>query len=288
MTQSHRPPAGTCIFCGKPGKMSREHIWGDWLKAFVPPKMNKHNFHAQRINKPGATPSATTMLKAGDPLRAKVRVVCASCNNTWLSQLQQQAKPHLIPLIQGQRTALGSTAQERVAAWCAMATMTAEFIDPDPHSIAVSPADRDWLMQNRTAPPGWRIWIGNYRRKNWIPRWVHFTFPMLEAHEMPAQNDPIPPYPNTQATTFTVGQLYVHAMSSAYPKTIEKWYWGLGPAPLAGRLLAPAKTRWPAAAGVRRIRYPLRAPGRYGRTGVFAISVIFPVSDFLRTRLLCS
>jgi hypothetical protein len=66
---------------------------------------------------------------------------------------------------------------------------------------------------------------------------------MLEAHEMPAQNDSTPPYPNTQATTFTVGQLYVHAMSSAYPKTIEKWYWGLGPAPLTGRLLAPIHPR---------------------------------------------
>jgi hypothetical protein len=57
-----------------------------------------------------------------------------------------------------------------------------------------------------------------------------------------------------------------------------------GAAQARRRVPSTAKTRWAAAAGVRRIRYPLRAPGRYGRTGVFAISVIFPVSDFLRTR----
>jgi hypothetical protein len=36
----------TCIFCGTTGAMSREHIWGAWLKAFVRRDMNKHHFHA--------------------------------------------------------------------------------------------------------------------------------------------------------------------------------------------------------------------------------------------------
>jgi hypothetical protein len=218
--------------------MTREHIWGDWLKAFVRRDMNKHHFHAQRINRPGAAPTSITSLKAGDPLNSKVRVVCRSCNNTWLSQLQEQAKPFLVPLIRGDRTALGRNGQERVAAWCAMATMTAEYIDPDPYSIAVSQSEREWLMNNRTAPQGWRIWIGNYQRYKWIPRWVHFTFPMLDAKDMPKPEDVEPPFPNTQITTFTVGQLYVHTMSSAYSETVAKWYWGLGPAPTAGKLLA--------------------------------------------------
>jgi hypothetical protein len=125
--------------------------------------MNKHRFHAQRILRRGAAPTSTTTLKAGDPLRSKVRVVCASCNNTWLSQLQQPAKPYRIPLFQGQRTALSSAAQERIAAWCTTATTTAEFVDPDPHSIAVPQSDRDRLMNNRTPSPNWRIWIGNIR-----------------------------------------------------------------------------------------------------------------------------
>jgi hypothetical protein len=218
--------------------MTREHIWGDWLKAFVRRDTNKHHFHAQRIHRPGAAPTSTTTLKAGDPINSKVRVVCGTCNNTWLSQLQEKAKPLLIPLIRGDRAALGQNGQERLAAWCAMATMTAEYIDPDPHSIAVPQSERDWLMNHRTAPDGWPVWVGHYKRHKWVPRWAHFTFPMLDAEDMPKPGDTEPPLPNTQVTTFTVGQLYVHVVSSAYPGTFAKWYWGLGPAPAAGSFLA--------------------------------------------------
>jgi hypothetical protein len=42
-----------CIFCQQPKPMSREHIWGDWLKAHVPIRQNKHHFQVKRINQPG-------------------------------------------------------------------------------------------------------------------------------------------------------------------------------------------------------------------------------------------
>jgi hypothetical protein len=119
-----------------------------------------------------------------------------------------------------------------------MATMTAEYIDVDPYSIAVPQSEREWLMDNGTVPPGWRIWIGNYQRHKWISRWSHFTFPMLDARDVPTSDHSEPPLPNTQVTTFTVGRLYVHVMSSVHADTVAKWYWGLGPAPIEGRLLA--------------------------------------------------
>jgi hypothetical protein len=144
----------TCIFCQQPKPMSQEHIWGDWLKAHIPLAMNKHNMQAVRINQPGEPTTGNIFLRAGDPLRSTVKVVCADCNNQWLSEIQSRAKPFLIPLIKGERTALGTDAQQRVSAWCAMATMMAEYIDRDPHTIAVPQSDRDWLLNNGTAPPG--------------------------------------------------------------------------------------------------------------------------------------
>ena len=227
-----------CIFCSTAGKMTREHIWGKWLKQFVRRDMNKHHFHAQRIPRPGAPTTSLTHLKAGDPLSSQVRVVCTKCNNTWLSRIQEEAKPILIPLIRGQRSALGENAQKKLSAWCAMATMTAEYIDPDPYSVAIPQKDRDWLMNTGAAPPGWRIWIGDYLRHKWVPRWTHFTFPMLDAKDMPTSADAPPQLPNTQVTTFTAGRLYVHVMSSVHADTMAKWHWGFGPAPSQGRLLA--------------------------------------------------
>ncbi len=227
-----------CIFCGRRRKMTAEHIWGDWLKAYVKIEMNKHHFEAIKVPAPGAPTTSVVRIKAGDPLRSKVRVVCEECNNRWLSEIQNSAKPFLIPLIEGKKCVLGKIAQERVAAWCAMATMTAEYIDPDPTSIAVPQRDRDWLMANGTAPPGWKIWIGRYQRHKWVGRWIHMTLPILEGKEIPAPEDKKPLLPNSQITTFTVGQLYVHVMSSTIPNMFDGWRWGWGPAPQAGRLLA--------------------------------------------------
>ncbi len=130
---------------------------------------------------------------------------------------------YLVPLIRGDRCALGNEAQARVATWCAMATMTAEFIDPDPNTVGVPQNDRDWLQKEGTAPAGWRMWIGHYRRHRWPAQWIHFTLPILAAGDIP--KEPLPEFdpPNTQVTTFVVGQLYVHTMSSVDSANIDKW-----------------------------------------------------------------
>src|SRR6266478_112392 len=177
-----RPPR-KCIFCGKPG-MSNEDVWGRWLRPYVRADMRKHHFYAERINRPGEPNTASARLRAGDPLHSKVRVVCETCNNGWMSMIQERAKPILIPLIQGKATILGIEAQQTVASWCAMATMTGEFLDKDPvpGTIAVSQAEREWLWKNGIPPlEGWRIWITRYQRHKWPGRWVHLVVPILEA-----------------------------------------------------------------------------------------------------------
>lgn len=220
-TQSSAPKK--CIFCQLPRRMSEEHIWGKWLKAYIPPTMNKHTMQAVQINRPNERTTGNIYLKAGDPLRSKVKVVCVDCNNRWLSEIQNRAKPFLTPLIRGDRTALGPEAQQRAAAWCAMATMTAEFIDRDPKTIAVPQSQRDWLMNNGTVPPGWRIWLADYQRHKWPAQWTHLTLPILEAKDIPAEDSTGYVLPNTQVTTFVIGRLYVHVMSSVDPENINKW-----------------------------------------------------------------
>jgi hypothetical protein len=228
-----------CIFCGLPNKMSEEHIWGKWLKDFVRREMNKHHFHAERIPRPGLPHISETRLKAGDPLSSKVRVVCVDCNNTWLSQIQEQAKPFLVPLIQGKATVLGRTGQEKVATWCAMATMTSEYIDSDPYSIAVSQVERSWLCANSGVPDSWRIWISRYVRHRWVGRWVHLAVPILDGKDIIAQKGA--PLPNMQTTTFVIGQLYVHVMSCpSFPKLIDNWAW-----PFGSRLARLQAQLWP-------------------------------------------
>lgn len=67
--------------------------------------------------------------RSGEPQSGRLRVVCASCNNGWMSDLQQEAKPHLLPLIKGETYLLHRNAQKTLAAWIAMFAMVAEHVD---------------------------------------------------------------------------------------------------------------------------------------------------------------
>jgi hypothetical protein len=219
-------PQKRCIFCGATG-MSREHIWGDWLKKHVATTMPKHSSSVHVVNPPGVPDVWSVQIRAGDPLRSKVRVVCTSCNNTWLSRIQEAAKPLLISMFTGQTCVLGEIAQTTMATWAAMATMTAEHMMTERSLIAVSQPDREWLLQNGTLPPDWRIWIGRYQRHRLPERWTHCSVPIYE--RQPVMTPSGLPQCNTQTTTFMIGELLVHTMSAAFANHARDWDWRTWP-----------------------------------------------------------
>ena len=63
-------PQKRCIFCGATG-MSREHIWGDWLKKHVvATTMPKHSSSVHVAQPPGVPDVWSVQIRAGDPLRS--------------------------------------------------------------------------------------------------------------------------------------------------------------------------------------------------------------------------
>ena len=127
-----------------------------------------------------------------------------------------------------------------------MATMTSEYLSRQPWSVTVSQHDRDLIRSTKAPPPSWRVWLGYYDREKWAGQWMHTTVPILDETDLPP-GTPAPP--NTQTTTFVVGKLYVHVMSSHFPEYTRLWDWR--PVPQAKRLLVPiwpidrAKIGWP-------------------------------------------
>jgi hypothetical protein len=74
-----------------------------------------------------------------------------------------------------------------IAAWAAMEIMTAEF----------------------------------YKRQNWKGLWAHNVFPISREGDIVEMMDNGLPRPNTQTTTFVVGELYIHAFSSALKEMVN-------------------------------------------------------------------
>jgi hypothetical protein len=223
------PALKNCLFCGLAKKMTSEHVWGEWTKGYVARTANKHSHANVFVPRPGEPEPAKVRIRAGDHLDAQVYVVCAECNSGVLSQIQNDAKPILIPLFEGAKITLDPSAQQLVATWIAMATMTGEFLSQDEARVAVPQSDRTWLMEKRSPPPGWCIWIGHYPRLENPTQWVKASFPVLDANELPDTITDRDLAPTLQTTAFSVGNLFAFAMSCHFPEIPRGWDWRTAP-----------------------------------------------------------
>ena len=82
-----------CAFCDHGGKLTAEHITGQWMNdLFVGPSVSRF----------GTSTSDSKEFKSGE-LDFKAKVVCGTCNNTWMSDIETNVKPILAPMIAGER-----------------------------------------------------------------------------------------------------------------------------------------------------------------------------------------
>jgi hypothetical protein len=84
-----------CAFCPNTANLTGEHLWSDWLNQLLPGKKRFNVRNEKReIIKTWTSPK----------LNWKAKVVCASCNSGWMSELENKhAKPALSELIVGGR-----------------------------------------------------------------------------------------------------------------------------------------------------------------------------------------
>jgi hypothetical protein len=144
------------------------------------------------------------------------------------------------PRFEGGTITLDQNAQQLVATWVAMSTMTGEHLSQDLRRLAIPQSDRTWLLERRTPPPGWSIWIGHYPRQENPTKWVKASFPVVNADKLPDIITDEDLAPTMQTTVFSVGNLFAFAMSCHFPEIPLGWDWRT--APTARELL---KRVWP-------------------------------------------
>jgi hypothetical protein len=147
-----------------------------------------------------------------------------------MKDFQDAVKPFLVPMLDAVPCLITPYQQKLLAAWAAMCVMTGEYYAPD--LVCVPFADREYLRLYREAPKDWKIWIGRYIRGKFRGYWVHNSVPLLK--NIPKASDNTSYQPNTQTTTFIVGQVFIHAFRSAEPDITTRWRLdSLGPKILA-------------------------------------------------------
>jgi hypothetical protein len=114
----------TCAFCGYTGKkFAPEHWAPQWLSRELAPDIRAGVMH--RI---GDTPTFGARL-----FEVRLPHVCDDCNHGWLSDLENQSKPHVLPFILGNAPDPDKTDIRLVLRWCYFKAISLELGRPPEH-----------------------------------------------------------------------------------------------------------------------------------------------------------
>lgn len=133
----------TCRGCGVDmrGTATREHILPQWLHPYI--ELPGVNLNHRAVDEEGVT-----LLRSHDLRNFTFKSICSSCNNGWMSRLEADVKPLLLPLIEGRRSA-GSLAEAEITLLARWAFKTAFMILPGQKTNSVP-----WHLFERWAAGG--------------------------------------------------------------------------------------------------------------------------------------
>jgi hypothetical protein len=94
--------------------------------------------------------------------------VCRTCNNRWLSVLENDSKPILAPMVQGHELRLSAASQKLLATWAVKTTL---MLDVSGERPIVPTGFFQSLRQQREASGFARVWVGAYKGPLAITVW---------------------------------------------------------------------------------------------------------------------
>lgn len=104
----------TCIFCGG-GPVTQEHVFSKWLQEVFPQSKVGPAVASYIHGPPGAAPYNT--FPTGRVATVTAGIVCATCNNVWMSIVEGAAQGLLTPMALGRPRTLDMQEQLTLATW---------------------------------------------------------------------------------------------------------------------------------------------------------------------------
>ncbi|MGR6973203.1 hypothetical protein ACU639_27055 [Streptomyces cynarae] len=135
--------ARTCVFCGGT-PLTKEHVLPKWLKDAFEPSMLPRVQYVRATN-------ATSRVYVAPLLNEQVKVVCASCNNGWMNDLEEGVRPFLPALIRGGLAVLDPDEQHALTAWSLKTMLMYQHTHRREDQVAIPPEDFKTFYAERTA-----------------------------------------------------------------------------------------------------------------------------------------
>jgi hypothetical protein len=148
--------------------MTKEHAWPQWLgqgQQVEPTQTTREIGFGRSADNAMTEAPNRVVIKPGSVLKARVREVCAGCNNGWMSRLEEGVRPLLERLWQPSYpfgvTAFTPDEAAVIATWAAKTAWVRERVS-DSESTP-TPGMRAELM-DRQMPPGFTsVWIARHQ-----------------------------------------------------------------------------------------------------------------------------
>ena len=194
-----------CIFCGVCGGSSKEHFWPEWLASHLLPtgvKSHVTEYHTAEGKEPQRLERRSE--RPGSVSTKKIRAVCATCNNGWMSALESKAKPCLLALIQQSNTTLSTETIKTLALWVTVKSIVAEHATES--TALTTPTDRRAVYKGGVIPSYFRIFVAFHSLTTQTAYYRQSTTLSMSAVG-PDPSLPNAVFRNVQATTFLVGNV---------------------------------------------------------------------------------
>jgi hypothetical protein len=199
-----------CIFCQGNG-MSKEHIWPDWLSShFNNTSSDKHISEFYSSAAKSLPILQRKVERSGNLITKKIRVVCKTCNNGWMSRLEEKVKPTLLNIIENKPVTLAEQSLSILARWIIMKVMVAEQSE---ENTQVTPEfDRKRFCKSGEIPNYFRVYIARQKTTHQSAYLRHSATLAL------SQDGPLPPLHgmrrNTQTVGLLIGSLFVYVTAA--------------------------------------------------------------------------
>jgi hypothetical protein len=153
--------AGPCVFCGFTGKMTGEHVLGDWLG-----KIGLSQDPVLHIT--GPLSRSPRDIGVRPPFRQEVRDVCGSCNNGWMGRLEGVAARVLTRMILGRAGTIERNDQAAIVRWATKTALVGMLLSSDRdraagYGVPASEYQKLYALREQVQPlPNTQFWIGRY------------------------------------------------------------------------------------------------------------------------------
>jgi hypothetical protein len=144
-----------CVFCDR-ARVTEEHLIPKWMLKILKQEFNWHGGKSW-VKIGSGEPMEWSITR---PSKTVARCVCARCNNTWMSAIEDKAKPALTSMIRGKSVELNDQTQIAIGTWMCLKALLGAYIN------LIAPIPEEWprhfYAQHLPPPDNWMVYTTRY------------------------------------------------------------------------------------------------------------------------------